>query len=165
MARRLADVPFAAVHHSTVGRAAETASLIAAELPGVPVHPTDLLRECIPQVPADADLTDDLRAFFASLPPAEVAAGPGLARAALDRFAGQDGPSPELLVSHGNLINWFVANALGAPGPAWLRMLDYHCAITVILYLPGRTKLVAYNDMGHLPAEMRGTDYPPHARV
>ena len=64
----------------------------------------------------------------------------------------------ELLISHGNLINWFVAQALDAPDQAWLRMLDYSCALTVIMYFPDRTRLVSYNDMGHLPPALRGTD-------
>jgi serine/threonine-protein phosphatase PGAM5 len=44
-------------------------------------------------------------------------------------------------------------------------MLDYNCALTVIMYSPDRTRLISYNDMGHLPPSMRGTDYPMEARI
>jgi serine/threonine-protein phosphatase PGAM5 len=58
-----------------------------------------------------------------------------------------------------------VAQALDAPDHAWLRMLHYHCALTVIMYSPDRNRLISYNDMGHLPPSMRGTDYPREARI
>lgn len=162
---RLAGAPITAIHHSTEVRAAQTANVIAASMPGVPVHPSELLVECVPAIPERAALTDAQAEFFASLPPDVVAEGPGQAAAAVERYAGYDGDGPLLLVSHGNLINWFVSRALGGPDSAWLRMLDYHCAITAILYLEDRVKLASYNDMGHLPAEMRGTDYPVELRI
>jgi serine/threonine-protein phosphatase PGAM5 len=162
---RLAGVSITAIHHSTEARAAQTADVIAASLPGVPVHPSELLVECIPALPERAALTDSQAEFFASLPADAVAQGPGQAAAAVERYAGLGDGGPELLVSHGNLINWFVSQALGGPDFAWLRMLDYHCAITAILYLEGRVKLASYNDMGHLPPEMRGTDYPIELRI
>jgi len=40
--RRLKDVPFSAVYHGLPPRAAQTAELIAASLPGVPVEVSDL---------------------------------------------------------------------------------------------------------------------------
>lgn len=164
--RRLRDVPFAAVHHSPLPRAARTAQLLAESLPGVPLHPSDLLRECVPAIPERADRTPEQAAFLDGLPAAALAGGPTQAAAAIERFAGPTGLGRhELVVSHGNLINWFVCHVLGAPAGAWLRMLDYHCAITVLMYFPDRAKLVAYNEMGHLPATLRGTDYPDEARV
>jgi hypothetical protein len=48
-------------------------------------------------------------------------------------------------------MNWFVAQALDAPDQARLRMLDCSGARTVILCFPDRTRLISYNDMGHLP--------------
>jgi serine/threonine-protein phosphatase PGAM5 len=163
VAERLRGVPFAAIHHSPVARAAQTAELIAAAFPGVPRHPSELLRECVPAVPERAP---QYAAYFDSIPAEQLAAGPTQAAAAIERFAGPTGAGRhELIVSHGNLINWFVCHALQAPPQAWLSMLDYHCAITVIMYFPDRVKLVSYNDMGHLPATLRGTDYPDEARV
>jgi hypothetical protein len=31
--------------------------------------------------------------------------------------------------------------------------------------LEDRVKLASYNDMGHLPAELRGVDYPAELRI
>jgi serine/threonine-protein phosphatase PGAM5 len=104
--------------------------------------------------------------FFDRLPKHRVAAGPAQAAAAIRAYAGPVAEDRrELLISHGNLINWFVVQALDAPDEAWLRMLDYSCALTVIMYFPDRTRLISYNDMGHLPPALRGTDYPLEARI
>jgi len=187
--QRLRDVPFAAIHHSPSGRAVQTAKLIAESLAGVPLHPSELLRECVPAMPARSLLSPEQREFFDSMPADRLASGPAQAAAAVERYAGMAveryagvaggryaavageryagmaGGRCELVVSHGNLINWFVCRALDAPDHAWLRMLDYHCAITVIMYFPDRVKLVSYNDVGHLPAQLRGTGYPGEARI
>ena len=118
-------------------------------------------------IPSDGILTPDLRHFFDNLPPAMRNGGKEQARAAFARYVRHHGERDRYLVlsTHGNLINWFVCHVLGAPAGAWLRMLDYHCAITVLMYFPDRAKLVGYNEMGHLPASLRGTDYPAEARV
>jgi probable phosphoglycerate mutase len=49
--RRLRDVPFSAVYHGPLPRAAQTAELIAASLPGVPVSACDLAGDYIPSNP------------------------------------------------------------------------------------------------------------------
>ena len=43
-------------------------------------------------------------------------------------------------------------------------MLDYSCALTVIMYFPDRTRLISYNDTGHLPIDARH-DHPLEARI
>lgn len=166
LGERLAGIPFAAIHHSPWDRAAQTADIIAAHHPGVPVCPSDLLRECIPTRPPDERLTAQQAAWFAEWPPDTLADSAAQAAEAVRRFAGSGGDGEhELLVTHGNVVNWFVSRALDAPDWAWLRMLDYNAALTVILYLPDRLKLVAYNDASHLPPELRGTGYPQEARI
>ena len=70
----------------------------------------------------------------------------------------------ELLVTHGNLIRWLTCRALGAPD-GWVNLTDYHCALTVLLHRPdGTARVLTYNDTGHLPAALRGTEYPPELR-
>jgi serine/threonine-protein phosphatase PGAM5 len=166
LGKRLRGLTFAAIHHSPWTRAVQTAEIVAEHLPGVPLHPSDLLQECIPAVPDRQRLTPSQAEFFDHLPKHWVAAGPAQAAAAIQAYAGPvTEDRRELIISHGNLINWFVAQALDAPDQAWLRMLDYSCALTVIMYFPDRTRLVSYNDMGHLPPSMRGTDYPLEARI
>lgn len=135
-------------------------------LPGIPLLSSDLLQECIPAVPERQRLTPSQVELFDHLPKQRLAAGPAQAAAAIQAYAGAvTEDRRELIISHGNLINWFVAQALDAPNQAWLRMLDYSCALTVILYFPDRTRLICYNDMGHLPPSMRGTEYPLEARI
>jgi serine/threonine-protein phosphatase PGAM5 len=166
LGKRLQGIPFAAIHHSPWTRAVQTAQLVAEHLPGVPLHPSHLLQECIPAVPERHRLTPSQVEFFDRLPKHRVATGPAQAAAAIQAYAAPvTEDRRELIISHGNLINWFVTQALDAPDQAWLRMLDYSCALTVIMYFPDRTRLISYNDMGHLPPSMRGTDYPLEARI
>ncbi|MBP2475752.1 putative phosphoglycerate mutase [Crossiella equi] len=167
-AARLAGVPFAAVHHSTAPRAAETVKILLESLRGAPVYPSDLLRECIPSVPGPAVLTEAQQAFFAGLPPQVLAdEGPAQAAEALRRYGGpSEDDRRELVVTHGNLIRAFTADAMGAPSHAWLNLADYNCGLTVLLYRPDRPAVVvSYNDVGHLPPELRGTEFPDELRV
>jgi len=46
--QRLREVPFSGIHHGPLPRAAQTAELIAACLPGVPVSACDLAGDCRP---------------------------------------------------------------------------------------------------------------------
>jgi len=165
LAERLRGTKFTAIHHSPWERAAQTAAIVAEPHAGVPLEANDLLKECIPAVPDAQHLSDGHKDFLASFPEEVLAAGAAQAAKALDRFAGPALGGKELLVTHGNLINWFVSKALDSPDHAWLRMVDYNCALSVIAYWPERTRLLSYNDMGHLPAHMRGTDYPAEARI
>ena len=166
LGERLRGVPFAAIHHSPWERAAQTAAVLSRYLPGVPVSASDMLRECVPTRPPAGMLTPQQKEWFDVLPPGTLDEGVAQAEAAMTRFGGvAPAGQHELLITHGNLIDWFVARTLDGPDWAWLRMVDYNCALTVILYLPDRVKLVAYNDAGHLPAQLRGTGYPPEARI
>lgn len=166
VADRLRHVPFAAIHHSPWPRAAQTAGIIAERFPGVPVYSSDLLRECVPVVPPVDKMSPEQAKWFEGLPSDVVVAGASRAEAAMARSAGTEGAGQhELLVTHGNLISWFVCRTLDAPNWAWLRLLDYNCALTVIMYLTDRVKVITYNDTGHLPPALRGTEYPPEARI
>ena len=76
LGKRLQGISFAALHHSPWTRAVQTAELVAKHLPGVPLHPSDLLQECIPAVPDRRRLTPSQAEFFDRLPKHQVAAGP-----------------------------------------------------------------------------------------
>ena len=72
----------------------------------------------------------------------------------------------ELLVTHNFLIGWLVRAALDAPQWRWMGLHHANAALTVIRYAPGRpASLLFYNDMGHLPAELRWTGFPPELHV
>lgn len=166
LGERLAEVSFDGLYHSTALRAVETADILAFSLASVPRHGDDLLRECVPARPADELLTGAQIDYFDRLPADAVEQGAEQARSALANYSRVgDADQVDLLVSHGNLINHFVARALDAPAHGWLRPVDYHCGLTVIRYhdeFPPRVLCV--NDTGHLPADLRGTEYPDGLR-
>jgi len=166
--QRLSDVPFSAISHGPLPRAAQTAELIAACLPGVPVSACDLAGDYLPSDPDPAALPPRFASFAAGFSAAERAEGPALAIAALDRFA-RAGDEPddtyELVVTHNLLIGWLVSQALSAPPWRWLGLNQMNCAVTVIAYLAGwPASLVIFNDAGHLPPALRWTGFPAVVR-
>lgn len=167
--RRLSAVPFAAIYHGPLPRAAQTAELIAACLPGVPVSACDLAGDYLPSDPDPARLPPAAASFMASFtagfPAAERAEGPALAAAALERFArpgGGPGEEYELVVTHNFLCGWLVSQAQNAPAWRWLGLNQMNCAVTIIAYRTGwPASLITFNDAGHLPPALRWTGFPP----
>ena len=173
LGRRLALVPVTAVWHSPLPRAAASAQLLARHLPGVPVGEAAELVDHIPHVPP-ADLTPrSWRGFFDGYEPAQAAAGRRTADALVTRFAGpRDRPTAaapfgggtdahEVLITHAYPIAWLVRDALDAPPAQWLGLASVaNAALTVIEYHDGLPPaLTQYNDMSHLPAELRWTGF------
>jgi broad specificity phosphatase PhoE len=166
--QRLKDVPFSGIYHGPLPRATQTADLIAASLPGIPVSACDLAGDYVPSAPDPDGLPPDYARFVAGFSPAELTAGPQLAAAALERFAGpgsEQDDTYELIVTHNLLIGWFASQAVGAPSWRWLGLNQMNCALTVIAYRPGfPSSLITFNDAGHLPAELRWTGFPAVVR-
>ncbi|RII08556.1 bifunctional RNase H/acid phosphatase [Streptomyces sp. YIM 130001] len=176
LGRRLRDVPFAAVHHGPLPRAAESARAIAAQLqevhPDVPVYASEPAGDYVPYVPDRTELPPDsadlfLR-FVAGTPQEERLRGPELARRALGLFTGPvDGDTDrhELVVTHNFLAAWLVRDAMHAPHWRWLGLNHANAALTVISYPPDRPATVlTLNDMRHLPADLRWTGFPDELR-
>ncbi|MEU8995521.1 histidine phosphatase family protein [Streptomyces caniferus] len=169
LGERLRSAPLSVCHHGPLPRAEQTARLVCAQLDDVPRYVSDLAGDYIPYLPQRPELpsesADDMLRRLARFPAAEREHGPGLARQALARFAGPvagDEPRHELLVTHNFLIGWLVRAALDAPKWRWMGLQHANAALTVIRYTPGRpASVVFYNDMGHLPAELRWTGFPP----
>lgn len=165
---RLKDVPFSAIYHGPLPRAAQTAALIAASLPGVPVSVSDLAGDYLPSVPDPDDVPPGYASFVARFSAAERTGGPELAAAALERFGhagGDQGEEYELIVTHNFFIGWFVSQALDAPPWRWLGLNQMNCAVTILAYLPGMPAgLISFNDAGHLPHGLRWTGFPAAAR-
>jgi probable phosphoglycerate mutase len=166
--RRLKDVPLSAIHHGPLPRAAQTAGLIAACIPAVPVSASDLAGDYIPSDPAPDDLPPSYASFVAGFSAAERARGPRLAAAAIDRFtqAGPgDGDNHELIVTHNFLIGWLVSQAMAAPSWRWLGLNQMNCALSVIAYRAGLPPaLISFNDAGHLTPELRWNGFPAAVR-
>jgi probable phosphoglycerate mutase len=166
--QRLSEVPFSAIYHGPLPRAAQTAGLIAACMPGVPMSASDLAGDYLPSDPDPTGLPSSLASFIAGFSAAERAEGPRLAVAALERFARADdepGDTYELVVTHNFLIGWLVSQALDAPPWRWLGLNQMNCAVTVIAYLAGLPAgLITFNDAGHLPPALRWTGFPAAIR-
>lgn len=161
---RLKGVPLSAIHHGPLPRAAQTAGLIGAYFPGVPVSSCDLAGDYLPSDPDPSDLPASFASFVARFPAAERTCGPKLAADAIERFTradNQDGENHELIVTHNFLIGWLVSHALAAPSWRWLGLNQMNCALTVIAYQPGLPPaLIMFNDAGHLTPELRWTGFP-----
>jgi serine/threonine-protein phosphatase PGAM5 len=162
--QRLSGVPFSAIYHGPLPRAAQTAELIAAWSPGVPMSVCDLAGDYLPSDPDPAGLPPGFAGFITGLPAAERAEGPPVAVAALERFARADsepGDTYELVVTHNFLIGWLVSQALGAPTWRWMGLNQMNCAVSVIAYLAeAPASLIIFNDAGHLPPALRWTGFP-----
>ena len=155
LADRLSGVPLAAVWHSPLERAAETARAVAERLPAVTPEPSALLFDCIP-----TGMTHDTPAiyepFFGSYTDAEVDAGHAQMDDAVAEFLVRKPDTHELLITHNFVIAWFVREVLEAPQWRWLTINQAHCGLNVLAQRAGRPwALVAHNDLAHLPMELR----------
>jgi broad specificity phosphatase PhoE len=165
LGRRLRDVPVTAIHHGPLPRAAQTAELMATQLPGVPVHVDAAAGDFVPYAPKREELPetsgDLLLAFARQQPPADEE----LAAEAERRFTGPvpaGEPRYDVLVTHNFLAGWLVRASQDAPPWRWLALNHANAGLTVIRYSPGRpAALLTYNDLSHLPAELRWTGFPP----
>ncbi|MGW2160823.1 histidine phosphatase family protein [Nonomuraea sp. NPDC001699] len=162
---RLAGMPIDAVWHSPLARAAESTRELARRLPDVPVAEAAELVDHVPYVPAPAETPASWAGYFDGFDRAEAASGRALADALVARFAhAPDGPASdvhEVLVTHAGQIAWLVRHALDAPLPRWLGLNSANTGLTIIEYRTGLPPtMVMYNDLSHLPADLRWTDFP-----
>ncbi|WP_237047717.1 histidine phosphatase family protein [Lentzea guizhouensis] len=117
----------------------------------------------VPHVPAE--VPPEWAGFFDGYDAEEAAAGARVAEALTARFARPaETETYEVLVTHAYPVAWLVRDALGAPPARWLGMSCGNTALTVIQYRAGMPALVLYNDMGHLPEELRWTGFGPGPR-
>ncbi|TWD84777.1 putative phosphoglycerate mutase [Kribbella amoyensis] len=170
---RLRDVPLSAISHGPLPRAAQTAQLIADRLEGVPVRSAEAAGDYIPCLPQEHELPPEsaeyLLAWLDRVPPDELESGAGLAREAMELFTGPvpgDLPDHQLVVTHNFLIAWLVRAALDGPRWRWLGLAHCNAALTVIRYPPDQPAgVLVYNDMTHLPEQLRWTGFPAELRV
>ncbi|MET7690015.1 histidine phosphatase family protein [Streptomyces sp. NPDC005483] len=173
LGRRLQDVPFTAVHHGPLPRAAQTARLIHDQLKDVPLLVSEVAGDYVPHFPRrdelPAESADLYLRFLADTTDEERKQGAALARQALDLFTGPvDGEEDrhELVVTHNFLVAWLVRHAMYAPEWRWLGLNHANAALTVIRYAPGRAaSVLVSNDMRHLPTELRWTGFPPEEHI
>ena len=156
IADRLGGVPFDNVWHSPLQRAEQTAHIMSEHLPALDPQPTALLFDCVttgysPQMP------HTFEPFFNSVTEDEVEAGRAQMSDAVAEFLTPSrGTTHDLLITHNFVIAWFVREAMDAPEWRWVGLNQAHCGLTIIRFKTGRLpELVAHNDLGHLPVELR----------
>lgn len=154
LGRRLRTVPFSAIHHSPLARAAETAAIIAGHLPRVPRHSCDLIadRTPVPSASQRDQYEDRWLAWLDSVPDDERDEDATALQAAVEHFGVTgDDDRHELLITHNFVIGWFVRHTLDAPVWRWIGLNQANCAITIVQWDSDRPPiLVSFNDTGHL---------------
>ncbi|MEU4219570.1 histidine phosphatase family protein [Actinoplanes sp. NPDC026623] len=169
LGRRLAGLPIDTVWHSPLPRAAASARELARHLPGVPVAEAAELVDHVPYVPGAAEMPRPWAGFFDGYDEAQAASGHRLAEALTARFArAPEAGRPdtyEVLVTHAYPIAWLVRDALQAPPVRWLSLDSANTGLTMIEYRTGLAPaLVMFNDLSHLPADLRWTGIRTDAR-
>lgn len=174
LGQHLSDVPFASVQHGPLQRAAETARVVAEQLASqVPVRQLDAAGDYVPHMPTPDEIVqeyrDDVLAFLSDVSSSEAAQGATLASEAIRMLTGPEHgeeDSHHLVVTHAFTIGWLVRHACAAPSWRWLGLNHCHAALTVLRYFPNRPPaMVVFNDMSHLPVELRWTGFPDDMRL
>ena len=153
LAARLKAMPvaFTSLTSSTMTRARQTAAVIQSDLLGLELKQTRLICECTPptwrkdvmmEVTAEerAECVGNIERFFREffVPSPDTA----------DRH--------DIVVCHGNVIRYMVAEVLRVDTMSWLQMSISNCSLTIVRILPdGTMKLDAFGDYGHIPENMR----------
>lgn len=170
LGQRLAGLPIDAVWHSPLPRAKASAFRLARHLNDVCVAEAAELIDHVPYVPSAAEMPRAWTGFFDGYDEAEAASGHQLASALVARFANASGgrkqlDSHEVLITHAYQIAWLVRDALEAPPTRWLSLDSANTGLTVIEYRHSLAPtLMMFNDMSHLPADLRWTGIRSDAR-
>jgi broad specificity phosphatase PhoE len=151
-ARALKAVPVTAIHVSTLSRAVETAAPFGEVFPGAKVYRSRRLWECVPP------LTPSVRAaYFGHLTDEQLAEQWAYAERAYAHIVrrAQGSDKHEIVITHGNLIRYFVCRALDVDPAAWSNMRSRNCGITrIVVYPDGDCGLLSFNEVGHLPPSL-----------
>lgn len=160
---RLGAIAVDVVNHSPLPRAVQTAEILGAHLPGVPVSAADELDDHVPPVPDVSGLPAAVARHLAGYDDVTRATGVRLADALVARFARPaEAETREVLVTHAFQVAWLVRHALDAPPGRWLGLNIANAGMTAIEYRDDRPPaLLVLNDQAHLPAELRWTGFPP----
>ncbi len=148
LARRLIELnewPIEWIHTSHVGRAVETAQIIADQMGGLEVRKKPFLNEVPPTGLPGPVVPLRVRAL-----------GKQNLETILKRyFRVPRSMRHEIIVSHGGLIAGLVCKSLDVRLTAFRQMETYEASITrFFVRSDGKPQLVTYNDTGHLPAPM-----------
>ena len=150
-AQRFRWFPINAIYTSSLRRAAETAEIIVREFPDIPLQKSKRLWERIVHV--SPKLAESLNTN-----PEKMAEQTRLVEKVFEkRFKCAHGHDKhEIIVSHGNLIRYFVCRVMQVRPEAWINMDMCNCGVSEVLIRPdGSMLLVSHSDVGHLPPHLR----------
>ncbi|MDX3382592.1 histidine phosphatase family protein [Streptomyces niveiscabiei] len=164
LGRRLSALPVDAVWHSPLPRAERSARILGTHLPDAPVREAPELTDHVPYVPED--MPPAYAGFFDGFGGEEAAEGRRLADALTARFARPaERETHEVLVTHAFQVAWLLRHALDAPPARWIGLNCGNTALTTIQYRDGLPPaVVLFNDMGHLPPDLRWTGFSSGVR-
>lgn len=169
LGQRLSHVPIDVVWHSPLPRAAASAQALAGQLPAVPVIEAPELVDHVPYVPAADETPPSWTGFFDGYDHAEAEAGQQTAATLVARFGGiptatttrAASDTHEILITHAYPIAWLIRHAMDAPPARWLGLDSANAALTLIEHRTGLPPtIVMFNEMSHLPADLRWTGFP-----
>jgi serine/threonine-protein phosphatase PGAM5 len=153
VATRLKSLPvkITSLISSTMTRARQTAMIINREFPELELQQYRIIRECTPPTwrkdIMERENPEELKNCTDSL------------EAAFNKFfipSPDDEDRNDVIVCHGNVIRYFVTKVLKVNTMAWLQMTISNCGLTIVKIMPnGKIKLIAFNDVGHLPPNMQ----------
>lgn len=159
LGRRLSSLPLDTVWHSPLPRGVRSAEIVGTHVPTALVREAPELIDHIPYVPEQP--TPDWAPFFDGFGAEEAAEARRSSTALTARFARPaETETHEVLITHAYPVAWLVRDALDAPLERWLGLSCGNTALTVIEYRDSSAPtMLLYNDMGHLPAELRWTGF------
>jgi broad specificity phosphatase PhoE len=71
------------------------------------------------------------------------------------------GWSRALVAAHGGVLSQFIARILGVPFDGWVRFRLDNASLARVAWTEVRPGLVGFNDLAHLPPELRSDPFPP----
>ena len=156
VANRLSGVPFTGAWHSPLQSSEETARIMTASMPSLDAQPSALLFDCIPSGPTP-DMPHAFEPFFGSVTADQIEAGQAqMADAVAEWLTPAREDRHDLLITHNSVIAWFVREVFTAPPWRWMGLNQANCGLTIIRVRSAKPPvLIAHNDLGHLPAELR----------
>lgn len=169
LGRRLAALAPHTLHRGPSARARATAHTVSQHLPGIQVQVRAEAGDLIPHAPTreepPSEHTDRILDFVQGVDGVDE---PDLTRAALERFTDPclQGPERrEAVITHAFTAGFQLAHALGAPAWRWVSLAPAHASLTVIRYPhDAPASPTVYNDLAHLPEELRWSGFPHHLR-
>lgn len=144
----LSRIPVDAIYSSTMHRAYQTATILRNEVfPDLEIQRTPWLKERIfPGWFTGEDCDEE----------AEQKAVETLDRVWERFFRVSRSERHDVVVCHGNVIRAIVTRVLDAPIGCWTNAAVACCGVTqTVTVEPGNTRLVAFNERGHLPYRLR----------